>query len=170
MPIVFNAFLSIFPVKIEFIDNLVEQFFFDRHLLFSREKAHISVSVFDKEGPSMVSDIIHSKPLLGICVQDSSYYVFALARKELGKSVLRTHDFLVQIWCFWVLEWQITANHGVEYHTAAPNISLETVVSLAGDHLRGCVAGRATSCLQCCPWLIHVAETEVYDLQSQIVI
>jgi len=80
VPIVFDAFLSIFSIKVEFIDYLVEKFFFNRHLLFSREKAHISVSVLDQEGPSMISNVIHSEPLLGICVQDSSNDVFALAR------------------------------------------------------------------------------------------
>ena len=97
MPIVFNTFLSIFLVKVEFVNNLVEQFLFDWHLLFAGEKAHVSVSVFHEQGPSVVSNVVHSKPLFGICVQDSSNYVFALARKELGKSVFCTHYFLVQI-------------------------------------------------------------------------
>ena len=97
MPIVLNAFLSIFAIKIELFNNLIKQFIFDRHLFFAWEKTHISISVFYEKGPSMISNIINTKPLLGIRVQDSSYYVFALARKKLGKCVLSTHDFLIQI-------------------------------------------------------------------------
>lgn len=88
----------------------------------------------------MVSDLVDAVPLLGVRVQDAPDDVFALAREKLGKSVLSSHDFLVKVRSLRILEGQVTADHSVEYHTAAPDISFETVVPLACDHLWRCVA------------------------------
>ena len=83
MPIVFNTLRRILPVEIELFKQLVKELVLYGHLLFSREQAHISVSIFDLKRPSVASDIIHCIPLVWIGVQDLSYKVFALARQEL---------------------------------------------------------------------------------------
>ena len=57
-------------------------------------------------------------------------------------------NLLVELGRVGVLEWQVATDHCVEDDSTAPNICLETMVSLAGDHLRRGVARRAAGCLQ----------------------
>ena len=97
VPVVLDALLGVLPVKGELINDLVEQLLFNRHLLFAWKQTHVTISVFDEQRPRMVSDVIDSIPLLGICVQDPSYDVFALAREELWQRVFRSHDLFVQV-------------------------------------------------------------------------
>ena len=50
--------------------------------------------------------------------------------------IVCSHDLLVQIRCFRVLEGQVACHHRIENHTTRPDICLQTVVALASDHLR----------------------------------
>lgn len=97
VPVVLNAFLSVLSVKVELLDNLLIELFLDRHFLLAGEESHVSVSIFYLQRPCVVSDFVHTESVLWICVQNSSDEVFALAREELGKGVLCSHDLLVQI-------------------------------------------------------------------------
>lgn len=170
MSIVLYTLLSILAIKVEFFDNLVEQFLFDGHFLLAWEEALVAIAVLDQEGPSVVPYLVYSVPLLGIRIQNTSDDVLALARKKLRQRILSSHDLFIQIRRLWVLEGQVTADHGVEYHATAPDISLQAVVPLAGDHLWGRVAGRAARRLKRRSRLIHIAEAEVNNLESQVVI
>ena len=95
--VIFYALLSILSVKVVLLQQPVEQLVLDRHLLLSREQALISVSILHLERPGVVSDVIYPVPLLWVSIKNSSDQIFALARQELRKSVLSSHNFLVQV-------------------------------------------------------------------------
>lgn len=118
----------------------------------------------------MVSDVTYGEPGFGIGVEDSSNHVFALAREELWESILSSHDFLVKVRCLWILERQISANHGVENYSTAPNVCSQSMVPLSGDHLWSCVTWRSACCLESSSRLIHVTETEINNFESEIVV
>lgn len=84
----------------------------------------------------VVSDIADANTRLGICVKDLLNEVLALRGEELGHLVVSCHDFLVQIGCLRVLEWQIACDHGIKDYTTRPDICLKTVISLSSNHLK----------------------------------
>lgn len=76
--VILYTFCSIFTIKIELLNNLDEKFFLHWHFLFAREQSLIPIFVFDLQGPSMVPNVIDTKALLWISVQNSSNQIFAL--------------------------------------------------------------------------------------------
>ena len=104
----------------------------------------------------MRSDVVDGVSGLGVSVENASNQVLALARDELWHGIICTHDLLVEVRSLRVFEWKVPTNHGVENHTTAPNIRLESVVPLPSDHLRGCITRRSTSCFKSSSCFIHV--------------
>lgn len=82
MAIVLDALLCILSVKVIFDKSFLKKFLFDWHFLFPREQTHVSISIFDLERPSMISNIRYSKASLRVSIKDSSDHVLALAREE----------------------------------------------------------------------------------------
>ena len=78
VPVVLDALLSVLAIKVEFVDDLVEQFILDRHLFLAWEQAHIPISILDLQRPGVVPDVLHAIPLLWIGIQDPPDQVFAL--------------------------------------------------------------------------------------------
>ena len=68
------------------------------------------------------------------------------------------------------LEWQVPAHHGEEDHAAAPDVDVEALVALAGDHLRGGVAGRPASRFQGFARLVRVAQAKVDELDALVLV
>jgi len=93
-----------------------------------------------------------------------------LARQEFRQRIIGSHDLFVEVRGLWILKWEVTADHSVEDDPTAPYISSESMVSLTSNHLRGCVARGSTGCLKRSSLLIHVTETEIDDLEGEIVI
>ena len=89
----------------------------------------------------MVADVLNAIPLLRISVQNPTDQVLALTGEELGKRVVSTHDLLVEVARLRIFKRQITADHGVEDDARRPDVRLEAVIPLSGDHLWRSVAG-----------------------------
>jgi hypothetical protein len=118
----------------------------------------------------VIPDFIHSEPLLRVRVENSSDQVLALAAQELGQSVVGTHDFFVEIGGLGVFERQVATDHGVENHATAPDVGLESVVAFASNHFGSSITGRPAGSLESGIGFVHVAEAEVDDLESEVVV
>ena len=118
----------------------------------------------------MVPNFIDAVSLLWVGIKDASDDVLALSRQELRQGVFGSHDLLVEVRSLWVFERQVTADHRVKDNATAPNISFETVVSFACNHFWRCVARRTAGCLESCSHLVHITQSEIHYLQSQIVV
>ena len=168
--IVLDALLGVFTVKVKLLDNFAEQLIFHGHLLFAREQSLITVPVFHLQGPSVVSDVTNAIALLRVRVKDSPDQVLALGAEEFGHRVISRHDLLVEITRFRVLKRQVATDHCIKDYTRGPNVSPQTMIALACNHFGSCVARRTTGRLERGATLVHVGETEVDDLKSQVVV
>ena len=139
MSVIFDAFLCILSIEVVLIKQFIEKLVLNWHLLLTWEKSHISISVFHLQRPSVISNVVDGKSSLWISIKDSSNEVFALSAQELGKSILGSHDLLVQIGGLWILERQVTAHHGIKHNATAPNISFEPMIPFSGDHFGCCI-------------------------------
>ena len=83
----------------------------------------------------MTSDLRYPDSRLRVCVQNFADKVLALWGEELWHGVICAHDLLIEIGCLWVLEGQVSSHHGIEDNTTTPNVSLQSVVLLASNHL-----------------------------------
>ena len=84
--------------------------------------------------------------------------------------ILLVVDFLEQFACVRILERQVTAGHGIEKNTSAPDIRVETMIFLTGDHLGSSVAWTAASSFEHITLLINVIEAKVDYLDVVLVI
>jgi len=57
--VILYTLLRVLPVEIVLFKQFVEQFVFYRHLFFTWEETHISISVLHLECPCVISDIVH---------------------------------------------------------------------------------------------------------------
>jgi hypothetical protein len=80
--------------------------------------------------------------LLRVSVQDSCQHVSSLGRYKLWYLIISTQNLLVQLRCLWILEREIAADHSIQNDAGAPDISLEAVVALPGNHLWRGIARR----------------------------
>lgn len=93
-----------------------------------------------------------------------------MARQEFRESVVGSHDLFVEVGGLGIFKRKVSAHHGVEYHTTAPNVCLKPVISLASNHLWGSIARGSTSCFEGGTLLIHVTEAEVDNFEGKIVV
>ena len=118
--------------------------------------------------PWVLLEALNIDSLGRISDKDLGEDIFGLCRQELGQAVLCIHDFLVQIRRFLVFEGQISAQHGVQDHSTAPNVRFKSMIAISSNHLGSSVAGASTGCLQSLTLFIHVTETKVDNLQLAI--
>lgn len=118
----------------------------------------------------MILNFCDSDSSFGICVQDFANEVLAVWGEKLWHLVVGTHDFLVQIGGFGVLEGKITSNHGIKDNSTTPDIRLKTMISFACDHLRSSIAWGTTGSFQSLTLLIHVGETEVDNFERVVIV
>lgn len=85
--------------------------------------------------PGMLPYLFNCNSLIWISNKDLWNHVFGIVRQKLGQVVFRIQNLLVQIRRLLVLIWQIAAQHGVQYHTTAPQITHQPTVSMTRNHL-----------------------------------
>jgi hypothetical protein len=107
---------------------------------------------------------------VGISVKDFFNKIFALLRNKAGDEVVTIKDFLVELVSIGVFERQIPTSHSVKNHTRAPNISLETLVTLACNHFWRSVAWTSTGSLQSLSCLVGITQSEIYYLNVFVII
>lgn len=170
----FQASDAVLLLELEVIYESCEEVSLEGHFLQSWEKTRLSHLrhgfLVRCTHVGVATDVLDSNTRLGVRVQDLLNEVLALRREELGHLVIGSHNLLVQIRCLGVLEGEVASDHGVENDTTRPNVRLQTVISLPGDHLGRCIAWRATRCLQRLILLVHVGKTEVDDLERVVVV
>lgn len=93
-----------------------------------------------------------------------------MARQEFRESVVGSHDLFVEVGGLRIFKRKISADHGVEYHTTAPNVCFKPMISLTSNHLWGGIARGSTCCLEGCSLLIHVTEAEVDNFEGKIIV
>lgn len=93
----------------------------------------------------MVPDIACLESLSWIRVQNLCDKIATVVSDELRDGVVGIQDLLVEDVRLGVLKWQIAADHGVEDDSAGPDVSWQSVVVFAGDHL-GCGIARTPTC------------------------
>ena len=111
--------------------------------------------------PGVLLDLGGGEALVGVGLEDLVDQVDALRGKALGHLELAAQDFLVQLRSGLVFKRQIAGHHGEKDDAARPDIDPRTVVLQPVDHLRCCVAGRATGRFQHLTLLVGVAEAEI---------
>lgn len=130
--------------------------------------------------PRMLPDLVHVDPLRRISHEDPRDHVLSFRREEVRQGVVGIQDLPVQIGRLLVFVRQVATEHGVEDDSARPEIGHEAVVLVAGNHLkthqnlntyfRRGIARRATGGLQIRTLFIQVAQSEVHNLESFVVI
>ena len=86
--------------------------------------------------PWVVLQPLYVDALLWIGLENFREDVLRFWRQELRKIIVCIQNLLVEIWCFLIFKWQITAQHRVEYDTATPYIGLQPMISITGNHLQ----------------------------------
>lgn len=89
----------------------------------------------------MVPDFRNAHAFLGINGEDSTDEVLGVLRKMVGKGVGSAEYLLVEGGGVRVLERQIAAKAGEEYHPGTPEIDSQADVLLTSNHLRSRIAG-----------------------------
>ena len=101
---------------------------------------------FVKFVPWVVSNLCDWNSIRWVSYKDFLYHVFGIFRQVVWKSVLCVQYFLVQVWGFLVFKWKEATEHCVQHNSARPEVTHQAIVPVAGDHLRGSIARRATCC------------------------
>lgn len=78
VPVILDAFLGILFVKIEFSNDLFEEFILNWHLFFARKHSLVSKLILYLKRPSVVPDVIYRESCLWVSVKNSSYHVLTL--------------------------------------------------------------------------------------------
>lgn len=120
--------------------------------------------------PGMVPDLFHANSRVRISVEDLGDEVLRIFREELRHAVVCVKNFLVEIARFLILEGEVATEHGIEDHTTAPQITFQSVVLLACDHLRRCVARAPASSFELGPLFIKIAQAKIYHFETPIIV
>ena len=120
--------------------------------------------------PFVRANLLDRVSLGWIRVEDLLDEVSARFADDARNKVVATQYLLVQLARVWILERQVAARHSVQDDASRPDVRVQTMVSLAGNHLGSSVAWRAARSLQCLTLAVHVRETEVHDLYVVLVV
>lgn len=135
---------SVLLLELVVLDQFGQQLTVPRHFLDAREEAGLAGDRLNTDQigfhVGVVADVLDAEAFLGVRIQNLSYEILALGRQEFGHLVISAHDLFVQVRGFGVFKGQIASDHGVEDHTRGPDVRLQTVIPLAGDHLGGSIA------------------------------
>lgn len=135
----FEASNRVLLLKLEVIDESLQQFACVGHLLEAWEKPRLASLgqgvLLGSSHVRMVPNLRDPDASLWVRVQNLCDDVFALGGEELWHLVISGHNFLVEIGCLGILKRQIAGNHGVENDAARPDVRLQAVITLASDHL-----------------------------------
>lgn len=141
----------------------------DGHAVLADDDA-LELAGLDLTEPLVVADVLRSEALGRVGVQNLLDQVATRLGDDAGDQVVAVQYFLVQLAGVRVLEWQVAARHRVQNDAGRPDIRVESVVTLAGNHLRRCVAWGAAGRFQRLAVAVHVGEAEVDYLDVVLVV
>ena len=118
----------------------------------------------------MVPYVRHHEPLCRISVEHLADEVLRWLRNESWNQVIAIKDLLVELARVRILKWKVAACHRVQDDATAPNVGVESMIPLASDHLRSCVARTTTGSLESVLISIHVGEAEIHNFDIVLVI
>ena len=111
-----EALNGVVDLKIILIDYLPQQVITIRHLLQARVEAWLSIGRRTHLlKPCVLSDDSNSRSFLRVCVKNFSEHIAAIVRNEFRYLIVCAQNFLVELRGLRILEWQIPANHCVQY-------------------------------------------------------
>ena len=106
-------------------------------------------------------DLFRCITLIRVRLENLIDQINALWRQSLWHLELATKNLLIELSRGFVFKWQVAGNHGKKNDTTGPYIDTGAVVLQSIDHLRCCVAGRATRRLEELSLLVSVTQAEV---------
>lgn len=107
--------------------------------------------------PLTLLNLRNLKPRFGVDIEYLLHEVLGIGRDELWDFELAGQDLLVQAVGVLVFEGQVAAQQRVHDDAARPDVDVQAVVELTGDHLGGGVAGRTAGCFELLAWFVLVA-------------
>mmetsp|Transcript_6914 Transcript_6914/g.21503 ORF Transcript_6914/g.21503 Transcript_6914/m.21503 type:complete len:281 (-) Transcript_6914:196-1038(-) len=118
----------------------------------------------------MGPDLRNGEPAHGVGRQEPCDEVLDSVADVPWSGVVRCKDLFVQRSSVLILERQVAADKREEDDSAAPEVARRRHVAEAGDHLGWRIARRAASRLQALALTEDVAEPEVYDLDTPVLV
>ena len=100
------------------------------------------LSNFNLQVPRVFANRINTETVLRVGAKYLSNQVLAALTDEVWDRKLGVQNLLVKFIGLWVLKWQESTYHSVDYNTDTPHVCLDTVIFLPGDHFGGRVARR----------------------------
>lgn len=85
--------------------------------------------------PRMLSDSLNVYTLTGICNENTSNHVFGLIREKVRRLILSIKYLFIKIGRPLILKRKVPAEHGVQDDTTTPEVTHQSVVVFASDHL-----------------------------------
>ena len=130
---------------------------------------HSGVFAAHLPNPLVVQNAFEGDPLLRVHVDDLSQQVLGVAAESLRDLELAAYDPVVELVEVVVVEGQVAGEHGVEHDSQRPDIGLDGVVFLFGEHFWWRVAGRAAGSFYFLISLVEPPEPEVDELHLHLV-
>lgn len=163
MTIVNDISSSLDRVNLEFL-HFSDNGFIRVNLVLANDDAFLFVFGFVDVIPTTGSNLGNFIPCIWIDIQNVPEDIASLSGKDFGHLEIPRNNLLIKFAGVWVLEGQITTQHGINDDSARPNIDVHAFVFFTCDHLRGSVAGRSTSSFQFFAGLVLVGQSEVNNL------
>ena len=111
--------------------------------------------------PRVRLDLFRCITLIRVRLENLIDQINALWRQSLWHLELATKNLLIELSRGFVFKRQVAGNHSKKNDTTGPYIDTGAVVLQSIDHLRCCVAGRATRRLEELSLLVSVTQAEV---------
>lgn len=92
----------------------------------------------------MFSDVLSLVSLLRVCVENALHEISTAVTYEFGDEEVATENLFVEFGCVGVFEGKVAADKSKEDDACRPDVHVGSVVLLAGNHFRSCVARGAT--------------------------
>ena len=118
----------------------------------------------------MLFDLIQLDSFHWVRLQHATDQIFAVRRDLNWHTIVTLLDLHKQQSELFIIEWQTTANHGVQNDTARPNVNFLPTVGLAGDDFRCGVIWRPAGCAQSDTIFGGIGQAKIYQLDVMVFI
>lgn len=118
----------------------------------------------------VVADLVYGASSQRIGVQDELQKTAELVTRMLRQLILCFLNDPKELSRIGTIEGKVAHAHRIEDDTQAPDVDLERVVWLSGQHFRRSIAGTSTGCAEHFPLSVDVAEPEVDDLDVVLIV
>ena len=147
-----------------------KDFVVDRDLRETNKDPSCNLLDCDLVEPRVFSDICNLESLFRVRIQKVGYEIPRLWRNKFRDLVVSVEDLLVKIRRVWIFEGQVPTDQSKQDDSTAPNVNIRSMISLASNHLRSSIAGRATSSFQSLPSFISVRQPKIDYLYILLVV